>query len=122
MDVITCTSVLSSIYNLYQVCATVSFTNDLSREPEALVIVEDRYSLPCIQQILGSAVMVIVFSTLGSMLVESVMVICSIGVLIAAPLWEYCMDVSLIAGDHRWASMGVLLLANRARCGSCPEY
>ena len=34
-DVIACTSVLSSTYNLYKVQATVSFTDNLSREPEA---------------------------------------------------------------------------------------
>ena len=40
-DVIMCKSVLSSTYNLYKVYAMVSFTNDLSWEPEALLIVED---------------------------------------------------------------------------------
>ena len=74
----------------------VSFTNDLSWELEAFVIVKDRYSLPCIQWGLGSAVMVMVLSTLSSMLVESVIVICSKGVPVADPLWEHCMDVSLI--------------------------
>ena len=103
MDVITCTSVLSSTYNLYKVWTMVSFTNDLSREPEALVIVEDRYSLPCIQQGLGSTVTVIVFSTLGGTFVESVTVIWSTGVLVVDPLWECCVDVSLMEHLSQWS-------------------
>ena len=74
-DVVTCMSVLASANDSNQVWVMSGLIDDCGWEPEGLGVIEDRDSLPCIQWGLWSAVMIIVYSILGGMVIE---VICQL--------------------------------------------
>ena len=118
IDVVMCTSVLSSPNDLYQAWAMAGLMDHCGWEPEGLDIIEYK---EFVLHIVGTWawLMIMVYSTLGGM----VMVSCSLGVLVPDPLrhdGSYCSLVKHFIWGVKVGTNGCTPVCQQGKVGILP--